>query len=213
MRLAQADEVSEVPEAPEPPEAPELPDEGLVPPAPPMPPVPPAPPAPPAPVAGSNRVIIQKTVTRDADQAARDGRRHADVARRHAEMARHQADEALARAPRVEETVSADGKRRMIRIERRDGVGAGGQMAEQTMVLDESCPADSRRREARSEGNGSKAVVVICTGEPTNTHETAIRALRTARASIASERNLDAQVRADILADLDAEIAEEARGS
>lgn len=83
------------------------------------------------------------------------------------------------------------------------------------MVLDEDCPAD-QRREARAEGNGSKATVVICTGEPRAAKQAAVNAIRTARASIAANRVLDARVRDEIVADLDREMADmqrDVRGS
>jgi hypothetical protein len=121
--------------------------------------------------------------------------------------------DALARAPKVEETVSADGRRRTIRITRKDG--ANGTVVLQHMVIDEGCPAD-QRREARAEGSGSKAAVVICTGEPKAAKQAAVNAIRAARASTAANRALDTQVRAEILTDLDREMADtqsEVRGT
>lgn len=191
------DDLPEPPAPPPPPEPPAVPEwaEGQEP----VPPVPPVPPAPPAMPASATRVMIHKTAIRQAAEQARDAERlSADAHRR--------AAEAMARAPQVEETVSPDGKRRTVRIVRREPNGQATVM--QNMMLDEGCPADSHRREARSEANGSKALVVICTGEPKDARLAAVRALRTARASIASDRSLDAGVRAEILADLDREIAE-----
>lgn len=173
-----------------------------------MPPVPPAPPAAPAPVPNV-RVSIQKTVIRDAEARVRDADRRAADADRYAAEAERRAADALARAPRVEETVSADGKRRTIRVTSRNARGSA--VVEHQMVLDEDCPADSQRREARAERNGTKAVVVVCTGEPRAAKLAAVNAIRTARASIAADRSLDAQVRAEVLADLDREMADAQR--
>jgi beta-lactamase regulating signal transducer with metallopeptidase domain len=205
--------VAELPEAPEAPEAPQAPEESED-------VAPMAPQAPPAPEAG----VMQETVARDADERMREAQREADLraadaSRRVADASRRAVDaermaaDALARAPKVEETVSADGRRRTIRITRKDG--ANGTVVLQHMVIDEGCPAD-QRREARAEGNGSKAAVVICTGEPKAAKQAAVNAIRAARASIAANRALDTQVRAEILADLDREMADaqsEVRGT
>lgn len=187
---------SEAPEAPEVPEVPEHP-EGLgdtvstV-------PQPPTPPAPPAPSAARARIAMQ---------AARE-----DAARKAAEAYRLDAQtermvaQALARAPKVEQTVTADGKLKTIRIVRTDETGK--REVVQEMILDERCPADSHRREARAEANGSAAAVVICTGAPKVATTEVLKALKSARATIAADRNLHGDVRADILADLDEEIAD-----
>lgn len=209
--MAQAD----LPEPPEAPEPPELPDidmaDAVVPPVPPVPPAPPAPPAAPAALAApaprpmpNTRITISKTVTNEQARQMRDAQRSAADAHRRAAEAQRKAAEAWGHAPKVEETVSPDGKRRTIRIVRKDGAVVSAR----TMVLDEDCPAGSRRREARAEGNGSSASVVICTGEPRAAKLAAVNALRTARASIAADRVMDARVRAEILADLDGEIAD-----
>jgi len=128
---------------------------------------------------------------RRADAQARDAERHAADAERMAAYA-------AARAPRVEETVSRDGKRHTIRIVSRDGA----RVSERTMVLDEGCPADSRA------SNGGSATRVICTGEPRAAKQAAITALRNARSSIAMNMSIDTGTRTEILADLDREIAD-----
>ncbi|WP_159981638.1 MULTISPECIES: M56 family metallopeptidase [unclassified Novosphingobium] len=204
-QVSEALQAPNVPEEPDVSAAPAWGDvAGAVPPAPPVPPMPPvpgAPSAPPAPVAPRN-TMSQEHARRAADA----DRRAADADRR--------AAEAMARAPQVEERVSSDGKRRTISIVRSDGSDAGKIIRQ--MVLDEDCPADSHRREARSEANGTSASVVICTGEPKAAKQTAVNAIRSARASIASNRDLDTQVRAEILSDLDRELADamkEVRGS
>ncbi|EJU11363.1 hypothetical protein LH128_19404 [Sphingomonas sp. LH128] len=216
--LAEA-ELPEPPEAPEPPEMPEVDvAEGIAPPVPPVPPVPPAPPAAPSALAApaprpmpNARVTMRKTMTvddvrqmHDRLRSAADAQRSVADAQRRSTEAQRMAAEALARAPKVEESVSADGKRHTIRIVQKDG----SRVSTRTMVLDENCPADSRRREASRESNGSSASVVICTGEPRAAKFAAVNALRSARASIAADRALDAKVRSEILADLDGEIAD-----
>lgn len=203
---------AEAPEAPEPPEAPQAPDgTGFA--------VPPAPPAPPAVPAKSARptTAFRGTYDREAQdaerQAAEAERRAADAADRAAHAERRAVD-ALAHAPRVEETVSADGRRRTISISRRDA--AGGTVLQKRMVIDPDCPADSQRRETRAEAKGAGATVVVCTGEPRAAKQAAVNAIRMARASISANRVLDAKVRAEIIADLDREIADaqrEAQGS
>ncbi|EJL23776.1 M56 family metallopeptidase [Novosphingobium sp. AP12] len=196
---------AELPGASEAPEAPDAPEESED-------TAPIAPQAPPAPEAGP----MQETVARDADERMQEAQRDADLraadaSRRAADASRRAADaermaaDALARAPKVEETVSADGRRRTIRITRKDG--ANGTVVLQHMVIDEDCPAD-QRREARAEGKGSKAAVVICTGEPKAAKQAAVNAIRAARASIAANGALDTHVRAEILADLDREMAD-----
>jgi beta-lactamase regulating signal transducer with metallopeptidase domain len=180
--IPKAPEAPEVPEAPEPPEAPEW---SVAAPVPPVPPVPPAP----------MRLSAQHAAISEA-QAARIS---ADAQR--------MAARAVARATRVVESVSADGKRRTIRIVQKDG----GVSMTQTMVLDSDCPADRSRP-----ANGASGTRVICTGEPAAAKYTAINALRTARESIAANAALGTDIRAEILADLDREIADarrEAEGS
>ncbi|GLK42615.1 MULTISPECIES: M56 family metallopeptidase [Novosphingobium] len=212
----------DLPEPPEAPEPPEMPDvdmaEGIAAPVPPVPPAPPAPPAAPSTLAvpaprpmPNARVTMRKTMTtddvrqmHDRLRSAADAQRSVADAQRRSTEAQRMAAEALARAPKVEESVSADGKRHTIRIVQKDG----SRVSARTVVLDENCPADSRRREASREGNGSSASVVICTGEPKAAKFAAVNALRSARASIAADRALDAKVRAEILADLDGEIAD-----
>jgi beta-lactamase regulating signal transducer with metallopeptidase domain len=180
--IPEAPEAPEVPEAPEPPEAPEW---SVAAPVPPVPPVPPAP----------MRLSAQHAAISEAQAA------------RISANAQRMAARAVARAPGVVESVSADGKRRTIRIVQKDG----GVSMTQTMVLDSDCPADRSRP-----ANGASGTRVICTGEPAAAKYTAINALRTARESIAANAALGTDIRAEILADLDREIADarrEAEGS
>lgn len=206
-------------DAPEPPAAPEPPrwdaSEAEV-------PVPPAPPAPPA-VPDHKTVWIHKSVDREAERSAalaerqaahaerraeRDQRqmerqveRQAAQAERQAAQAERMAAEALARAPKVQETVTRDGKK-MIRIIQK--TKDGKQVVKQEMVLDEDCPADS----PRTGRDNAHSWTVICTGAPKVAMSATIKALKSARHAIASERNLGEDVRAEILADLDREIAD-----
>jgi len=193
--------VPAAPEAPQPPALPAMPG-APEPPQAPQPPVPPAPPAAPEGLDRQTRIEIRKTVTRDADQARAEGEQARAEGERMRADAERMAREAMARAPQVEQQVSADGKRRTIRIVTRTEDGKSH--VEKLMTLDNSCPADSQEARSQASANGTQVAVRICTGKPASV----ARALRSARASIASDRNLDAEVRADILSDLDQQIAE-----
>ena len=225
-------DVPEVPAAPAPPEAPTL-VAALDAPEPPAAPEPPrwdgsevevpAPPAPPSPPAEHKTVWIHKSVDREAERSAALAERQAAQAERRAErdqrqmerqverqsaqaerqaaQAERMAAEAMARAPKVEELVTRDGKK-VIRIVQK--TRDGKQVVKQEMVLDEDCPADS----PRSTRDGSHSWTVICTGAPKVAMTATIKALKSARQAIVSERNLGEDVRAEILADLDREIAD-----
>ncbi|GGN46967.1 hypothetical protein GCM10011349_14690 [Novosphingobium indicum] len=225
-------DVPEVPAAPAPPEAPTL-VAALDAPEPPAAPEPPrwdgseaevpAPPAPPSPPAEHKTVWIHKSVDREAERSAALAERQAAQAERRAERGQRQmerqverqsaqaerqaaqaermAAEAMARAPKVEESVTRDGKK-VIRIVQKSRDGK--QVVKQEMVLDEDCPADS----PRSTRDGSHSWTVICTGAPKVAMTATIKALKSARQAIVSERNLGEDVRAEILADLDREIAD-----
>lgn len=225
-------DVPEVPAVPAPPEAP-TPVAALDAPEPPAAPEPPrwdgseaevpAPPAPPSPPAEHKTVWIHKSVDREAERSAALAERQAAQAERRAERGQRQmerqverqsaqaerqaaqaermAAEAMARAPKVEESVTRDGKK-VIRIVQKSRDGK--QVVKQEMVLDEDCPADS----PRSTRDGSHSWTVICTGAPKVAMTATIKALKSARQAIVSERNLGEDVRAEILADLDREIAD-----
>ncbi|MGE4303063.1 MAG: M56 family metallopeptidase [Novosphingobium sp.] len=225
-------DVPEVPAAPAPPEAP-TPVAALDAPEPPAAPAPPrwdgseaevpAPPAPPSPPAEHKTVWIHKSFDREAERSAALAERQAAQAERRAErdqrqmerqverqsaqaerqaaQAERMAAEAMARAPKVEESVTRDGKK-VIRIVQK--TRDGKQVVKQEMVLDEDCPADS----PRSTRDGSHSWTVICTGAPKVAMTATIKALKSARQAIVSERNLGEDVRAEILADLDREIAD-----
>ncbi|KQM18851.1 M56 family metallopeptidase [Novosphingobium sp. Leaf2] len=159
-------------------------------PLPPMPPlaplttVPPMPPVPPvAPTAAALRASAERAAY-GARMAAR----------------------AQARTPQVQDTTSADGTLRTIRIVQREG----GSVTARTMVLDSRCPAD------RSPPPRNANTRVICTGEPEAAKHAALDALGAARNSIAANTALDAHIKAQTLAELDSEIADarrEAAGS
>lgn len=152
-------------------------------PAAPLSPVPPAPPTPPAPPEGRGWTSISQTITRDVDAAVA---------------------EAMRSVPEVRQTVSADGKVQTIRIVRKE---KGGQArVEKEMTLDSRCPADSRRSEAHSSRGATSAAVVICTGAPKHTMDVAVKAIASARASIAANQRLSADVRSEIMSQLDAEM-------
>ena len=225
-------DVPEVPAVPAPPEAP-TPVAALDAPEPPAAPEPPrwdgseaevpAPPVPPSPPAEHKTVWIHKSVDREAERSAALAERQAAQAERRAERGQRQmerqverqsaqaerqaaqaermAAEAMARAPKVEESVTRDGKK-VIRIVQKSRDGK--QVVKQEMVLDEDCPADS----PRSTRDGSHSWTVICTGAPKVAMTATIKALKSARQAIVSERNLGEDVRAEILADLDREIAD-----
>ena len=225
-------DVPEVPAVPAPPEAP-TPVAALDAPEPPAAPEPPrwdgseaevpAPPVPPSPPAEHKTVWIHKSVDREAERSAALAERQAAQAERRAErdqrqmerqverqsaqaerqaaQAERMAAEAMARAPKVEESVTRDGKK-VIRIVQKSRDGK--QVVKQEMVLDEDCPADS----PRSTRDGSHSWTVICTGAPKVAMTATIKALKSARQAIVSERNLGEDVRAEILADLDREIAD-----
>jgi len=225
-------DVPEVPAVPAPPEAP-TPVAALDAPEPPAAPEPPrwdgseaevpAPPVPPSPPAEHKTVWIHKSVDREAERSAALAERQAAQAERRAERGQRQmerqverqsaqaerqaaqaermAAEAMARAPKVEESVTRDGKK-VIRIVQK--TRDGKQVVKQEMVLDEDCPADS----PRSTRDGSHSWTVICTGAPKVAMTATIKALKSARQAIVSERNLGEDVRAEILADLDREIAD-----
>ncbi|MYL99046.1 antirepressor regulating drug resistance protein [Novosphingobium sp. FGD1] len=175
---------------------------------------------PPAPPAPSVAATLERVALRESQAAAQDAEHRAaqahwraaeaqdraSEAQRRAAAARLRADAALARAPRVEQTVSADGNRRTISIVRREG--AGGGVVEQRMVLDADCPADAHRHEMRSGRDGANSITVICTGTPRAAREAVREAARSARASIAADRALNAQVRAQVLSSLNHEMHE-----
>lgn len=180
-------------------------------------PEPATPPAPPAPsvAATPERDALLKSQAAAQDAEHRSAQAHwraaeaqdrANEAQRRAAAARLRADEALARAPRVEQTISADGRRRTISIVRRNG--ARGGVVEQRMVLDADCPADAHRHEMRSGSDGASGITVICTGTPRAAREAVREAARSARASIAADRALNAQVRAQVLSSLNHEMHE-----
>ncbi len=166
------------PAAPQAPEPPAAPTWVAAAPVPPVPPAPPVPPVPPAPNAGRGTVSISRTITRDVDATV---------------------TEAMRNVPEVRQTSSSDGRVQTIRITRKD---ANGQVRiDREMTLDSRCPADSNQKDRHAKS------VVICTGTPKAAMEAATRAISAARVAVAANRNLTADVRAEVMADLDAEMA------
>lgn len=161
----------------------------------------PAAPVPPALPAARDKVLAGREATGESPDAMR---RAADAWRQAAEAERR-ADQAIARAPRVEETVTADG-RKVIRLVRTNEAGASEVIRE--MVMDDRCPADSNRGAAGVGPGRGNASVLICTGAPRAAASATVDALRSARNAVEANRALDEGVRAEVLADLDGQIAD-----
>lgn len=147
---------------------------------------------------GSTRAEVRKVITREVEDETSD-------AERLGVQAEARARDAVARAPVVEESTSPDGNVQTIRIVRK--VKGGGSDEVREIAIDSTCPAGSRKASADATGGGSTVSVQICTGEPRQI----AAALKDVRASIAADGKLDRSVRAEILSELDAEIAEAAR--
>ena len=225
-------EAPAAPEAPQPPEAVQAPEGAEAPEAPLAPAdaaaAPPATPEAARPLAGHRLTVAERRMTRsdayddraDADEDRADAeadRAEEDADRAEAEADRAQANadrlaaeaertarDALRRAPKVEQTMSADGKIQTIRIVSRDGQGP----VVRKMVIDASCPAD-RQPVARAAANRAIVESRVCTGTPDVSRQVTM-ALRSARASIAANTAMPASDRAKVLADFDRGIAEAA---
>ncbi|MPS67053.1 MAG: antirepressor regulating drug resistance protein [Novosphingobium sp.] len=154
--------------------------------APPVPPAPPAPPPPPSWQAAADRALARA----DHDAA----------------MAR-----AMRRVPKVEQSTSSDGRIQTIRIVSTDE--SGKRDVSNTMTLDSTCPADTHRSSAHARNGNRSTSVLICTGAPKHTAEVSLKAIASARATIAANRNLDSMVRSQILAELDKEMADTRRAA
>lgn len=152
-----------------------------VPPAPPAPPPTPVPPAPPAPPSHESMDAVRRAATRDYRAA----------------MA-----ERMRNVPVVEQTTSADGRIQTIRILHK--TEGGRRQVQKTITIDSTCPAD---RKPASGGNPEATSKHVCTGAPRQAMNAAIQAMSSARASVASNRALDAMVRDQIVAELDKEMA------
>jgi hypothetical protein len=184
----------EIPETPETPETPHVPDA----------PRSPAVPAPPVHAHVQEATALAIRSEADAEAARSEAQSAAQNAQRLADNADRMAAEALRRAPRVEQTVSRDGKVQTIRIVSRDE--SGERTVTRTMVIDASCPAD-RQPPAPPARQGASVQTRVCTGAPDTSRHVAM-ALAKARAAVAANRHMPADVRADVLADLDDEIAD-----
>ncbi|WP_395327238.1 M56 family metallopeptidase [Novosphingobium sp. BL-8H] len=170
-------DVTEAPMAPPVPEAPEAPAGPQVAVA----PVPPAPPQPPEPPAS---VSLNRAIARSVQ---------ASVA------------QAMRGVPEVKQRVSADGKVQTIRFVTRN---ADGSRVYREMTIDSRCPADRAHSEARSSRGASSQV--ICTGMPREAIEAsmqAAKAIADARAEVAANRQMSAEMRNEITAELNAEMA------
>ncbi|VWX55078.1 M56 family metallopeptidase [Novosphingobium sp. 9U] len=139
-------------------------------------------------------------VEREAERFSRQAERDAARAERDAER---QTRVALAQAPKVMQSVSADGKVQTLRIV--TPARPGRPQFTRTMVIDGNCPA-GQQRYARAEADGAVAESHVCTGAPDTSRHVAI-ALRQARASVAANPHISAEVRSEILRDMDEEIA------
>ncbi|MEW9853647.1 M56 family metallopeptidase [Novosphingobium sp. M1R2S20] len=145
----------------------------------------------------------ERLAEREAERAERLAEQEAERAERLAEhsaaLAERTAHLAMAQAPRVEQSTSADGKVQTLRL---FTPASGSRPAmTRTMVIDASCRAG---QQARTGGNA--AFTRICTGAP-DTGRYVATALAQARASVASAY-MPAQIRAEILSELDRGIAE-----
>jgi hypothetical protein len=149
-----------------------------------------------------------------ADRQFRTAAAASDWAERHAAEAEHKAAEAERRAnmaermaPDVEQWTSPDGKVQKISIVSKDATGR--RRHHQTMVIDSNCAAGSRSQSARSYAvaGGSASETRVCTGTPDVSRHIAV-AFRQARASISANRSIPAEVRVEILANFDEQIAE-----
>jgi beta-lactamase regulating signal transducer with metallopeptidase domain len=197
---ATAPDVPEVADAPEPAEAP---DESL---------------APDAPQAVRTRtrhatIIEHRNIATDADNARaaadaeranRDAERAGRDAERMVRNSERMARDAMRRAPKVEQTVSADGNVQTIRIVS-NGNGTGP-VTIRKMVIDSSCPADKQPARAVAVAGSTVSETRVCTGVPDTSRHVAI-ALRSARASVAANARIPSNVRSEILSDLDEQIA------
>ena len=188
---AASQEIPETPETPETPHVPEAPRS-------------PAVPAPPVHAHVQDATALAVRSEADAEAARSEAQSAAQNAQRLADNADRMAAEALRRAPRVEQTVSRDGKVQTIRIVSRDE--SGERTVTRTMVIDASCPAD-RQPPAPPARQGASVQTRVCTGAPDTSRHVAM-ALAKARAAVAANRHMPADVRADVLADLDDEIAD-----
>lgn len=146
-----------------------------------VPPPPPAPPAPPAPPSYERMESIQRAAARAQEKAA----------------------QVMRNIPQVEQSVTAEGKVQTIRVVHRGENGR--RQIQQTITIDGTCPADKQRSPSAGRHGSSTHV---CTGVPRQATNAAMRSISSARASVASNRMLAAEVRAEIIAELDREMAE-----
>lgn len=146
-----------------------------------LPPPPPAPPAPPGPPSYERMEATHRAAAHAEEKAA----------------------QAMRNMPQVEQSVTADGKVQTIRIVHRDENGR--RRIQQTITIDGTCAAD-RQRSPGAGRHGSSTHV--CTGVPRQAMNAAIRSISSARASVASNRMLATEVRNEIVAELDREMAQ-----
>lgn len=200
----------EVPDAPEAPSAAAVPAVPAAPAVPPVPAVravdpdapelapPPAPAAPAAPDAWPEPAAAPEPPAAPVTPEPPTPPRSVSLSRAIARDVQAAVDEAMRDVPEVRQRVSADGKVQTIRIVRKDK--SGGVKVDQEMTLDSRCPADSNR--GRSHGSSQ----VICTGVPKQAMEAAMRAVASAKASIAANTRIDADMRRQMMAEIDADM-------
>lgn len=122
-------------------------------------------------------------------------------AQRARERAAQQREQALARSERQREQAAQQREQALARAaQQREQAQAWAAAARMAPVVVRSCDDDDRRRTTTSDG---RPRVVIC---PTDMRQIASSSLRYARESIAHNNEMSAEVRAEVLRDLDAEI-------
>jgi len=112
------------------------------------------------------------------------------------------AQEAMSRAPKVTQSASADGRIQTISIVTPANMHRARIV--RRIVLDSTCAAGTATRATRG---AAVAESRVCTGVP-NTTGTIAMAFRTARDAIASNPRIPAELRSEIVADLERDIAE-----
>ena len=146
---------------------------------------------------------IERAVARAADEA-----RIAAVVERRAwfvaQDAERLAQEAMSRAPKVTQSASADGRIQTISIVTPANVHRARIV--RRIVLDSTCPAGTTARATKSRAVAESRV---CTGVPNTTGKVAM-AFRAARDATASNPRIPAELRSEIVSDLERDI-EEAR--
>lgn len=103
----------------------------------------------------------------------------------------------MLKMPEIDHEVSQDGKVHVIRMAKAD---TNGKRVVRKLVIDGNCEVGEGGK-----GDAGDATSRVCTGVP---HAMIVGALETARSALANAPDLDAETRAEIMAEFDAEIAE-----